>query len=357
MKFSFSDPLRLAWAWSVKKISGNPRKIVTEEDILNVDTPNSVGCEIINICNARCSFCGYGKGKDGKAADPRKKGKLDRDVFRHTLKLFSQAGGGNFSLTPILGEASADPKWLELVKEAVSYPNIDSVSCFTNAILLDRFGYNEILTSGLHTINISTALGSREQYKRLYGKDKYETVLNNIIGMLKENNRLGNPVLIRLFLRIDKPFSNFTDSDVYRQLCDLIDADNFLTLDDAWDDFRGLISQDEIPKGHQFSPPITDKSKPCYALYRKLEVLTDGKIQACSCRVEPELWCGNIMDYDTIEEAWRNPELENLRASWHDGKIPDCCQACSHYEPYTNLIREVSPRSIVAKFAKRISPF
>ena len=29
-------------------------------------TPLAVGCEIDNICNADCSFCGYGKGADGR---------------------------------------------------------------------------------------------------------------------------------------------------------------------------------------------------------------------------------------------------------------------------------------------------
>ena len=39
--------------------------------------PNSAGAEVINICNANCSFCGYGKGENGKAADPRVKQKID----------------------------------------------------------------------------------------------------------------------------------------------------------------------------------------------------------------------------------------------------------------------------------------
>ena len=79
--------------------------------------PNSAGAEVINICNANCSFCGYGKGENGKAADPRVKQKIDVKALKHFLKIYSEGGGGNFSLTPILGEVSAHPNWLDLVKE------------------------------------------------------------------------------------------------------------------------------------------------------------------------------------------------------------------------------------------------
>ena len=51
--------------------------------------PNSAGAEVINICNANCSFCGYGKGENGKAADPRVKQKIDVKALKHFLKIYS----------------------------------------------------------------------------------------------------------------------------------------------------------------------------------------------------------------------------------------------------------------------------
>ena len=88
--------------------------------------PNSAGAEVINICNADCSFCGYGKGKDGKAADPRVKQKIDIESLDHLLKIYSKGGGGNFSLSPILGEVSAHQDWLNLVKKILDNKNIIS---------------------------------------------------------------------------------------------------------------------------------------------------------------------------------------------------------------------------------------
>jgi radical SAM protein with 4Fe4S-binding SPASM domain len=332
----------IVWRIFVRKVFRRPEMWVDKFDVLESNIPRDVGAEVINICNARCSFCGYGKGEKGKAADYRVKGKLDREAYTHTLKLYNDAGGGIFSLSPILGEVSAHPDWLEMVREATSFPNISGVSSFTNAILLDKFGAEEILTSGIVTLSISTALGSNEQYQRVYGIDKYERVLSNIFDVLKTNARLGKPVNISLLLRIDKPYSNFLNSDLYDEIIEYISPQNIEILHDNWDNFKGLISEEGLPVGQSFKTTEVNKKLPCYAMYRKLQVMLDGKIQPCSCRVEPDLWCGNIKDYDSLEDAWRDPQLLKLRSDWHDGNLPECCTKCSHYQPYTGLISDSS---------------
>jgi radical SAM protein with 4Fe4S-binding SPASM domain len=344
------------WTAIVRALYGSSRIWATDHDVVSARLPKAVGTEILNVCNANCSFCGYGKGVDGKLADPRRKSKLSPEVFQHTLKLFSEAGGGVFYLTPILGEVSADKRWLELVAAARAYPNVDGVSCFTNAILLDRFGAENILTSGLTELNISSAFGSAEQYRRLYGVDQYDRVIRNVLDILETNRRLGFPVEVTVQLRIDKPFDAFFESDLYSQIEGLIQSkDKIAILDDDWDDFRGIIGLDGLPDGHKFKKHIPDKSVPCYALYRKLEVLQDGTIQACACRVEPELWAGNIMDHNSLEEAWRNPKLEALRTDWHNGTLPECCNTCSHYQPFTDLVRPYRPRTVASHVTRKIA--
>jgi radical SAM protein with 4Fe4S-binding SPASM domain len=172
----------------------------------------------------------------------------------------------------------------------------------------------------------------------------------NVFGLLEANKAAGKAVDIDLLLRMDKPFDVFFDGDVYRRLAALIDRRKIAILDDEWDDFKGLIKPSGLPIGHSFKPIVRDKTTPCYALFRKLEVLTDGTIQACACRVEPELWGGNILDHADLESAWRDPGLEKIRADWFAGKIPDCCRRCSHYIPFTNLIASTQPKAV----AKRI---
>lgn len=321
-----------------RAVTGAREVYLDVDDLELVRRPMTIGAEITNICNAKCSFCGYGKKTEFKDADPRKKSQLDESVFRHSLELFSRAGGGHFSISPILGEVTTHPRWLELIKEARSYPNITGVSCFTNAILLDRFDTDAILSSGLTSLTISTNLTSKERYNALYGVDKFEIVLANSLNLLKRNRDLGRPVQITLNLRLDKPYEDFFNSDTFAKLAEVTPKSSIVILDDFWDDFTGLVRQEDLPLGQLFKENQEDKSRPCYALYRKLQVMMGGEIQACACRVEPELWAGNILDHKTLEDAWRNKELQGLRQRWSDGEIPDCCKRCSHYIPYTNLL-------------------
>lgn len=316
--------------------------------------PYSAGAEVTNICNANCSFCGYGKGKDGKAADPRVKSKQDISAYKHLLKIYSEGGGGNFSITPILGEVSVHPEWLKLIKLAKSYKNITSVSCFSNGILLHRFGFKNILESGLSTFTISTALGSREQYKRLYGKDLYHQVKANILEILKENKKLKYPVNIFLALRIDRPYDKFFKSETYKEILKYTKRKNISILEE-WDDFRGIIKKNGLPKGQVFKNLQYEnerKNTPCYALYRKLEILNDGTIQGCTCRVEPELWGGNIKNYKNLNEAWNDKTINKIRNNWFNGKLSECCKTCSHYEPYTKIFKRKN--SILKKIKDKI---
>jgi Radical SAM superfamily/Iron-sulfur cluster-binding domain len=345
---------QLLWRKVVRRVFKNPRRYVYAQDVVYSELPKDVGAEIINICNADCSFCGYGKGGDGKAADPRRKAKLDRSVLRHLVKLYSEAGGGHFSLSPILGEVTAHPDWLELVGEIRSYPNIKGVSCYTNGILLDRFGFTEILQSGITAMTISSSFGSAEQYRRLYGVDKYQQIVDNVLRLLKENKRLGEPVYISLSLKFDIPKERFFESPLYTELMEYLTPERIEILEDCWDDFHGVIKQDGIPFGQKFRENVEDKSAPCSALFRKLQVTLDGTIQACACRVEPELWGGNITKYETLRAAWRDPGLEKIRADWFDGRIPNCCQGCTHYLPYTHSIKSSRPSAVIAYVSRAL---
>jgi len=339
------------WRFIVHALHRDFSLQVDEIDLLNQDRPNAVGCEITNVCNADCSFCVYGK----KGGDERKKSKLDMEVLRHTLKLADQTGDMHFTLSPILGEVSADKRWLDMVKEIRSHSNIKTLSCYTNAILLDRFGSEDILTSGITSMTISTALGSKDQYERLYGVEKYETVVENILDLLRTNVALGKPVNLEIQLRIDKPFSNFLDSDLYGEILKYLPAEKIYILDDAWENSKGLLNIENLPTGHKFRAPHVTRDQPCSVMFRKLEVLMDGTIQACACRVEPELWLGNIKDHDTIESAWHSPQYEKLRNDWFDGKMPKCCETCTHYMPANDLVKKYQPAPVMKKIGRKLA--
>jgi len=327
---------------------------LTSNDILKSKKPLNVGIELTNICNARCSFCGYGKSLlSGEVVDPRRKGTTKNTVFERLIYLYSKAGGGVLSFGAILGEPSVDKRWLELINRAREFKNISGVTLYTNAILMDNFGYDNIIKSGITTLNISTTIGNSDTYKKIYGTDDYSRVVSNIIGLLESNKRNGNAIDISLLLRVDKPYDNLYASNDYKKIAKLI-GDRKISILEKWDNYRGAVTVSNLPYGHKINKNTEEKKMPCYALYRKLQILYDGTIQGCSCRIEPELFCGNIMEYDTIEEAYQDPKLNSIRGNWLKGNIPKCCQECTHYIPYTSLVYSGGFKEIIKTIYSRL---
>ncbi len=95
------------------------------------------------------------------------------DLFKKTVDDYASQGGGSLSMTPTVGDPLVDGKILEKISYARSVARIGSIFLYTNGILLDKFGYEQTLQSGITRLAISTYVGSQEGYEHYYGKDEY----------------------------------------------------------------------------------------------------------------------------------------------------------------------------------------
>ena len=169
-----------------------------------------MGIEPTNICNANCTFCGYRFLEKPKST-------MSLEIFRKVVDDYASEGGGELSLTPTVGDPLVDGKILEKIAYARSVPEIRSIFLYTNGILLDKFGYEEFMKSGVTRLAISTYMGSREGYKRYYGIDEYPRVVRNIIGTLRANRDVGSPVRITPHVRCEGNESIWKSTDEYRR--------------------------------------------------------------------------------------------------------------------------------------------
>ena len=67
----------------------------------NALRPRMVLCETINVCNADCVFCPYGK-------QTRPRGVMSMELFHKVLTDYEAMGGGYLSLTPVVGDFLLD---------------------------------------------------------------------------------------------------------------------------------------------------------------------------------------------------------------------------------------------------------
>src|SRR5579884_3574292 len=123
--------------------------------------PFELHLELTNLCNADCVFCPY-------HFQERQVQFMPDEIFRKAVSDYVALGGGSVGLTPIVGDALIDTKFLERVRYLRSLPQIDRIWLTTNCILLDRFGIDEVLGSGINALNVSTAGFEAEMYQRVY---------------------------------------------------------------------------------------------------------------------------------------------------------------------------------------------
>jgi radical SAM protein with 4Fe4S-binding SPASM domain len=308
------------------------------------------GVETTNLCNANCSFCGY-------RFMQRPKVDMPMEVYAKAVREYAANGGGNLNFTPTVGDPLVDKQLIRRIELARSYPEIQDIFLYTNAILLERFGYEALLQSGLSRLAISTFIGSREGYERYYGNDKYGKVVENIIEIARTNRKLGSPVRITLHLRVEGKRASWEDTGTYQTIAELVGVNNIDYLDvyDAW---GGRIKKEDVPEGTELDEPIplAEKTKsPCFEMYRRLHVLADGNVGACVCvDLESEIKVGNVKK-QSLDEIWKGQRLRDYRSNWVKGDIPKVCQSCTRYQAVDQFIDENRKRVIV-DFARRRFP-
>lgn len=304
--------------------------------------------ESTNICNANCSFCGYRFMK-------RKKTVLNENLYKKSIDEYDSIGGGPLNFTPTVGDPLVDKKLVDKIKYARNKKNIKSITSYTNGILLDKFGYKEVLNSGISRLAISTYIGSEEGYKKYYGKDQYSRVVNNIIEISKLNQQLNYPVGITLHLRVDGEISNWENSQDFKEINKYIDKKNITYLK-VYDSWNGLIDHNDIPENCELDKPISEeikkKSGPCFELYRTLHILSDANVGPCVCRdMEGEINIGNI-EKNSLNEIWKGKKLKEFRSNWKN-KIPETCKNCTRYLPIDDYIKS-SKSFLIKKIIKRL---
>jgi len=291
------------------------------------DWKPELSIEPTNICSARCSFCSYGKGGDW-----RKPGLISDDVFRRFVELVGKTSQQNVSLSTAHGDVLCHPNLFNMIEALNSKGKW--VTFYTNASVLHRHELSRLLKCKIYQISVSTYLGNPDRYEQLFGVRDYGQVFTNILKLVSAPSRRF-PVYMRM--RCDKPFSKVKESDDFRLIQSFVGKKRITWLDE-WDDFNGLVKDYDLPEGnHTFKPAILNRDKVCYGMVRKFKILKDGEIVTCNCRLSKDFVIGHIEDVNNVEDIRALPAWHKLINDWEEGRLPEMCKKCSHYQPYTDL--------------------
>ena len=333
----------------LKKIFSIATKITPKVIIKRIMTKRfgHVGFELSNLCNANCTFCAY-------RFQERDKEKIGVNIYNKVLEEYVQQKGGGISFSPTVGDPLVDKDIVDKIKKASSQSEISQIALYTNGILLKKIGFLNLIKSGLTQLSISTYMGSQEGYKKYYGVDKYDLVMNNILEISRINAGLGFPVNISLHLRVDLDNEDWKKTTIFTQINKYITTKNISYLTE-YDNWGGKIVQADLPVGAVIEEPIEFKEKiksPCFELYRRMHILSNGNVGCCVCRdMEGEINIGNV-EKQSILEIWNGKILSDLRKKWtKEGATPKVCEECTRYQSIDKYI-ENNKQSILLNYFK-----
>jgi MoaA/NifB/PqqE/SkfB family radical SAM enzyme len=308
-----------------RKLDALAGRVIPLQPVLDAMSvrPYELHLELTNLCNANCVFCPY-------QFQTRDVAFMSDAVFRKAVADFAACGGGSVGLTPIVGDALIHPQFLECVQALRAEPAIDRIFVTTNAILLDKFGIDAVLTSGLTAITISTAGFDRAMYERVYRSKSYRRRRGNVLALVARNRELDSPVHISIGLRSDRPLADVLRDPDFQPI-----LEHRPHLDFTWSftSAGGRITRDQLPPAMRLRV-VRSRREPCVQLYNGPMVLPDGTVIACGCVASmdaiADLAIGHVLNDDLVT-IWRAARLARLRDSFGTGALNPTCCACDMY--------------------------
>lgn len=269
------------------------------------------------------------------------------EVFFKAVNDFVDCGGGSVGLTPIVGDALIDPKFVERVRYLRGRPEVDRIFVTTNAILLDKHGIDEVLQSGVTSITISTAGFDRDMYERVYRSQAYDRMKRNVTNLLKRNAELQKPVHITIGIRSDRPLAEVMKHNDFQPILEYNPPIDFTW---SFTSANGRITREMLPDAMRLRH-VKLRIEPCVQLYNGPIVLPDGIVLGCSCVASmdalDDLGIGNILE-STLAELWTNDRMKFLRSSFGSTALNATCGGCDMYrEPELYRTREGRERAEV----------
>jgi len=261
----------------------NPWKVLIHENKINqilegrIPKPVAVEIDPANACNLKCPWCFYDKVRQThKEIMPREQMEnLIQDLIHNDINSITFTGGGE----PLVNTNTVD--MIEI------YGNEIDMAMVTNGVLINKNNV-KILVKNLKYIRISLDAFEPDTYKKMKGVDKLQTVLKNIMLLVKTRDKLNPEMQIGIAFIIHK--DNWTEVHLatkamkkmgvdYITIRPVLDSkNNIMFPKDNYTDMLTEVSYAELEETDNFR---------VYANTRRMEEVATGKKNFKTCKSTP----------------------------------------------------------------------
>lgn len=294
----------------------------------NPPFPRNMLVELTNICNHECIFCAHKKMH-------RKKGYCDK---MHMLNIIEQAYElGTREIGFYLAGETLLSKDLEFFVDKCKMMGFKYIYITTNGVYAEKERIKQLCEYGLSSIKFSLDAATRETYKKIHGKDDFDTVKKNlfdVLGLKKEGIAVG------VFASFCIVKSNENETVLFRE-----------TFGKYLDDIDIGFAMEQGGETPELLDELVDPTKrlsqiPCERIFNRLHVTCEGYLTACCVDMDNMLAYADLKK-ESVMDAWTNEKITALRKEHLSGKLSyNKCYNC------VNLIQAKKIYPLINELAK-----
>jgi len=281
--------------------------------------PTEVWVELTNLCNLKCVMC-----PNGLDVGDHTRGFMTWDVFRKVIREIAQHGC-NAQLF-LGGESLLNKEAIRMIRYAKNAGC--TVSLSTNATVLDSVTSRHLIESGLDNLNFSFDGFTEEEYERIRVNAKYDNVIGNIKGFLKEKKAMNADAPFTTVYSLMVSDKSAEGREEFIKLFDDLPVDRFLV--DTPADWGGRIEEDS---GIELKG-VGRKQMPCHRVWQNVAVRWDGSVVPCCADFFGDIILGQVQD-ESLETILNSPGYQDFRRKMVEGDLTDfpLCAGCGEIMP------------------------
>lgn len=285
-------------------------------------------------CNAKCVFCTYRK---IESKPYYRHGVMSFDIFKKAIDQFTDMGGNDIGLTPIVGDPLLDIGLMEKIDYARNTGKIKKIYFYSNGILLYKNDmYKKLIDSGINNIEISTQGCDKYFFEKVYGVPLYEQFMEGVTSLLKYNKQKGEPVSISINFRpAQKPSEVLSSFDFVNNIKPFLSEKVGYTFMIDYDNWGDSVNKGDLIGVMKPKRKPKVKKIPCSRIFDAI-VLFDGSVRLCAARINEtqfdDMIIGNIKE-NNLKNIFFSKKADEVRRKFTEGNHSKSCTGCSLYVP------------------------
>jgi len=284
--------------------------------MISYDFPRHISIEATSFCNLKCKICP----RTGKR---NLLGHIDFELFKKIIDEANNYGSRSFCLHGF-GEPLLAPNFPKMAKYIKQVNKNNAILLATNGTMLNQKIAQALIEAPIDKVSISFLSTKKNNYQRLTGLDKLETVEKNILNLI-ELKKIKKAIKPNIYLRMILNEDNKNEEELFKN---------------KWKNKPVIL---EIRQAHNCAGNKPDvslikktKKYPCYHLWFSPAIYWNGDISICCGDWNKKALLGNIKN-QTMYQIWNSEKIKQYR-QYHlkglYGKMPLCakCDIWTIYE-------------------------